>query len=266
MSEELAILYAKNFIQRRDVKAVQFANGAYSPDTRLEHLGHHGPHGFTMDHLDAHLAGTSTYGHYLLDAEDNARMFCYDLDLKTEGFWVPMTEGETWPDPIAYNPREAWQERHAESRAWVKTQMGMLARKLCAAIQKELNIGTAAAYSGNKGLHIYGFTGVMPAQQIRAAAHYVLLASDDWVLERGQHIYQYKLQDPVMGYPNFNLEVYPKQDSLENKDLGNLLRLPLGRNLKSEDPTFFLDLRTAPGEMVPHPDPVGLLTSGDPFA
>ena len=69
-----------------------------------------------------------------------------------------------------------------------------------------------------------------------------------------------------MGYPNFDLEVYPKQDSLADKDLGNLLRLPLGRNLKNPaDPTFFLDLTTPPGVMVPHGNPVQLLETGDPY-
>lgn len=226
--------------------------------------------GFQMHHLLNHLQGSATYGHYLLDADSNCRMFCFDIDLKTEGFYLPIESvADENVQPIPMNPREAWLDRAHLSRGWTKTQMGMLARKLVSTIQKELDgviQGTAAAYSGNKGIHVYGFTGPLPASQVRAAAHYVLECTDDWELERGQHIYRYKLQDPFLGYPNFNLEVYPKQDDLDNKDLGNLLRLPLGKNLKNaNDPTFFLDLTTAPGVMKPHPNPVKLLETGDPY-
>lgn len=281
MNNELAILFAKRFIQRRDVKAVQLSFGdkvIYTPDHKIKDINdnsHHGPVGFKMEHLHHHLDGSATYGHYLLDNESHARMFCYDIDLKESGYYVPLAnyqEGmseEAWTEagkPLPFNPREDWLNRAHPGRPWIKTQMGMLARKLTASISKELGIGCAAAYSGNKGIHVYGFTGPLPAEQVRAAALYALEATDDWELERGQHIYRFKLQDPELGYPNFNLETYPKQDNLDDKDLGNLLRLPLGKNLKNPvDPTFFLDLTTAPGVMAPHKDPVRLLETGNPF-
>lgn len=285
MNHELAVLFAKRFIQRRDVKAVQVAlpdRIIYMPDREMkpQHIGRHAPLGFLMDHLYAHLDGSATYGHYLLDNEDNTRMFCFDIDLKQNdddftGYYMPLipwdgvqpeAEWEASQLPVAFNPREDWLNRAHPSRPWLKMQMGMLARKLTAAIQRELNIPCAAAYSGNKGIHVYGFTGPLPAIQVRAAALFVLEATNDWELERGHHIWRYKLQDPALGYPNINLEVYPKQDSLAEKDLGNLLRLPLGKNLKNPlDPTFFLDLTTPPGVMQPHPNPVRLLENGNPY-
>lgn len=284
MNNELASLFAKRFIQRRDIKAVQLAlrdKVIYTPDREMKHLGNHGPVGFLMPHLHAHLSGEATYGHYLLDTDNQCRMFCFDIDLKQNddnftGSYIPMTsyeegtmteeEWEAQNQPIALNPREDWLNRAHPGRPWLKMQMGMLARKLVSSIQKELGLGCAAAYSGNKGIHVYGFTGSLPAEQVRAAAHYLIESTDDWEPERGQHIYRYKLQDPFLGYPNFNLEVYPKQDSLDSKDLGNLLRLPLGKNLKNPgDPTFFLDLTTPPGVMAPHKNPVQLLATGDPY-
>lgn len=284
MSKELALLIADRFIQRRDIKAVQLAlpdKVIYMPDREMKHLGAAEPLGFYGRHIMAHLEGSMTYGHYLLDADDMCRTFCFDVDLKQNddnftGHYVPMhpfiegsmteQEWEQLNAPIPFNPRVDWLDRSHPSRSWIKTQMGMLARKLVSTIQKELNLPCAAAYSGNKGIHVYGFTGPLPAEQVRAAAHYLIECTDDWELERGQHIYRYKLQDPALGYPNFNLEVYPKQDSLGDKDLGNLLRLPLGKNLKNPaDPTFFLDLRAPVGKMVPHPDPLKLLTTGDPY-
>ena len=287
MSDELAVLLAKRFVQRRDVKAVQMIvknRVIYMPDRNMEHPGRYGPVGFKMPHLKQHLAGQATYGHYMLDTDDQARLFAFDVDLKKTGFYVPMTpfqdgmveqEWEAANQPIALGDpknekdqslRNAWGDRRHPARPFIKTQMGMIARRLVGAIQETLGIPCAAAYSGHKGIHVYGFTGPMPAEQVRAAAHYVIESTDDWTLERGNHIYMHRLQDPALGYPNFNIEVYPKQDTLDEKDLGNLMRLPLGRNLQAPDPTFFIDLNTPVGVLTPHPNPVKLLELGDPYA
>jgi len=283
LNNELAVLYAKRFIQRRDVKAVQFSNGGYSPDRELKHIGNHGPLGFQMDHLRAHLNGKATYGHYLLDNDDNARLFAFDIDLQKTGFYVPMTQWDgsqpeaDWEaaqspvklgDPLDRSDntlREAWLDRASPARPWLKYQMGILARRFCRVIEEQTNLPCAAAYSGNKGIHVYGFTGPMNAADIREAALFVLDYMDEWEPIRGQHIFGHKIDNPLVGYQNYSVEVFPKQDSLDGKDLGNLMRLPLGRNLKSPDPTFFLDLKTAPGVMAPHADPVALLESGNAF-
>jgi len=283
LNQELALLIGKRFIQRRDIKAVQIAlrdRVIYMPDREMKHLGQDAPLGFLVPHLHRHLEGLSTYGHYLLDHEDNCRVFTFDIDLKSNddnftGYYIPtpttgavLTE-EEWEQhsaPVAFDPRSSWADRAHPSRNWLKLQMGMLARKLVSGIQENLGIKCAAAYSGNKGIHVYGFFETpVQAAVARRAANLVLNASQEWELARGQQEWKYSLDDPFLGYPNFSLEVYPKQDSLDGKDLGNLVRLPLGRNLKSPDPTFFLDLTTPPGVMQPHPDPVRLLTEGDPY-
>lgn len=279
MSNPLVPLFAKRFVQRRDVKAVQFTSGAYSPDRELRSLGSHGPLGFKVEHLEAHLAGTATYGHYLLDTDDQARVFAFDIDLEKVGTWcdIPPFEGvdpsisdedyEKLVTTHECNPRELWSDRSAlGARKWYKMQMGLLARNFAKVITKDLELPCAAAYSGNKGIHVYGFTGPMPAVEVRAAAHLALGIMDEWDPKRGNNFFQHRVSDPMIGYPSFSVEIYPKQDSLGGKDLGNLMRLPMGRNLKSSDPCFFLDLTTPAGVMAPHPDPVRLLESGDPWA
>jgi hypothetical protein len=267
MSDTLAALIGGRFIQRRNFKAVQFSNGSWSPDRELKHLGDMAPLGFKLPHIEQHLAGTHTYGHYLIDDEDMCRVFAFDLDLETSGYYC-LLDGEPW-EPIECNPRVEWLNRASPARPWLKTQMSVLARKLISAIQEHLGTPCAAAYSGSKGIHVYGFTKEMepnPAELVRDGAKFVLDATGDWELFRGTSFYKHKLQDPALGYPNFTLEIYPRQSTLEGKDLGNLLRLPLGRNLKSTDPCFFLDLNTPVGALVPHSNPVALLSSGNPFA
>lgn len=280
MNRELAIQIGGKFIQRRDVKAVQVPRigdqvGAYMPDRELRNTGQHAPLGFNLEHIEAHLAGERTYGHYLLDENDLARCFVLDIDLQKSGFYCPMPSWEegmtdevfdiaTTPIPLP-DLRSAWLDRAHPARNWLKYQMGMLARRFTSIITEQLGIGSAAAYSGNKGIHVYGFTGPIAASEVRAACLYVLEVMDEWELIKGQHFFGHRVSDPALGYQNFSIETFPKQDSLDGKDLGNLVRLPLGRNLKSPDPTFFIDLKTPPAVLAPHSDPVALLTSGNPY-
>lgn len=285
LHDELIVLIADRFIQRTDVKAVQLKfpdKEIYTPDREIkpERLGPYAPLGFRGRHILQHLNGEATYGHYMLDSDSMCKMFAFDIDLEVNsdtftGYYMPHAEWqegvseEAWEQqcaPVAFNPRQAWLERDPASRPWTKMQMGILARRFVNAIQKETGLPCAAAYSGSKGIHVYGFTGPMPAEQVRAAAVYVIESTGDWRLAKGHSIYKHKVQDPDLGYPNFSVEVYPKQGSLDGKDLGNLMRLPLGRNLKSEDPCFFLDLNTPAGVMAPHQNPAKLLATGDPYA
>ena len=269
MTEELENWIAKRFIQRRDVKAVQFKNGAYSPDYKLEHPGHHAPMGFAREHLAAHLAGTSTYGHYVLDADSKCRVITFDIDLVDDfsGTWCDMLKVYQEEEPvfIGVNPREVWQNRDMiDARNWLKYQFKMLATKFCSAFV-EMGLPTAAAYSGSKGIHVYGFCDPMDAKEAFEGAELALAMIDEFEPYKGSHTFIHRNTDPWSGYRNMTVEVYPKQESLEGKTLGNLLRLPLGRNLKSEDPTFFLDLDCPMVEFKPHPDPVRLLREGNPF-
>lgn len=293
MSEELVNLIAKKFIQRRDVKAVQFSSGAYVPDVELKNPKPHEPFGFKRSHIESHINCEATYGHYLLDTEGKCRVFAFDIDLEKSkydengnqvepgGFWVdtPPFDG-TMSDsisneefdklctPYPCDPRKIWHDRRqVAARKWYKTQMGMLARNFATIISRDIGIPCAAAYSGNKGVHVYGFTGSLDANEVREAAMMALDISDQWEPSRGKNFFRHKLQDPTLGYPSFSLEVFPKQDSTSGtKGYGNLMRLPLGKNLKAPDnPTFFIDLNTPVSELSPHSDPVALLESGDPY-
>lgn len=277
--EDVAVQFAKRFIQNRDTKAIQFDNGDYVPDFKMRDQRRHGL-GFTMDHLSAHLEGRETYGHYLLDNQSQARMFAFDIDLEKEGTYCvyPNFTGAAMAEvtnqqfdenvkvygPV--NPRELWLQREqVQAREWYKRQMMRLVHKFTRATL-ELGVPAAAAYSGGKGVHVYGFTGPMPADEVRAAADLVMAQLDEFELWKGKHFFRHKNLDPITGFGNFSVEVFPKQVDLEGKNLGNLMRLPLGRNRKSQDPTFFLDLKAPAEVMRPHPNPVQLLESGNPYA
>lgn len=263
LEKELANLLAKHFIARPDVKAIQYADGSWSPHTDTgKRDGARIP--WKRDHIVAHLKGEATFGHYLLNTNDQCKLFCFDIDLKTSGFYPEgWNEGEISGITHSFNPREAWRDRRHPARAFMKWQFRIVAHRLMSAIE-DLGVKTVAAYSGNKGIHVYGLTGPIAAYDAREAAHIVLENLDMFELERGEHIYRFKNSDPLEGFPNLSLEVYPKQDSLEGKDLGNLLRLPLGKNLKAKDPTFFIDM-TAPMGVLEPMDPIFALTATSPW-
>jgi hypothetical protein len=279
---ELHDLIAKKFVMRKDVKAIQRADGTYNPDRSK----------WTRQDFRDHVAGNKTFGHYICDENSQVKLFVFDIDLRTGLDKNGNVSGEcTWvefpdlSDPMAFNypgadeafakatiahpstPRRDWHDRKHPGRSWYKLQLRTMAETLTQAIKKELDIPTLTAYSGNKGLHVYGFTGEMSAEDARAGALIALEAAGEAILEagefvatKGNHFYQYSSDDPVYGYKNLEIEVFPKQTTMDGKDLGNLVRLPLGRNLKNpKDPCFFLDQRAPLNSIVPHPDPVGLL-------
>lgn len=263
MSDELITLISRRFIQRRDVKAQQSNSGAWTP-VREGQPPVDLP--WRKSDLVSHLAGEQTFGHYLLDQDSNCKLFAFDLDLTKTGHWHELDVENENPPLHELNPREAWLDRGHPARPFLKSQMRMLSNQLAKAIKDLLDIPCAVAFTGYKGMHVYGFTGSVPAKDAREAATIVLDSVGCWTPSRGKAFYSHTSTDPLDCYDNFSLEVFPKQDTLDGKDYGNLMRLPLGRNLKAPaNPTFFIDSKAAYVELRPHPDPVALLESGNPW-
>lgn len=286
---ELHDLLAKKFVQRKDVKAVQTAEGYY-PERRIVNGVQENVKWTRTDFLD-HVNGTRTFGHYLSDRDSLVKLFVFDIDLEKKGTWVERPDLSTAPDDaftgphsdawLAHSevvhestPRVDWLNRRHPGRQWYKGQLRTMAEMLSSSIHKELGLQVACAYSGNKGLHVYGF---LPepthASKARSGALLALEAASDtfssegeFVPFKGTNFYRYNNDDPVTGFMNLSIEIFPKQDSMDGKDLGNLVRLPLGTNLKNpKDPTFFLDQRAPHDSLVPHPDPVALLLGKSPW-
>ncbi len=276
-NEQLAQLLAKRFVQRKDVKAIQWGNGEYRPIRQP----------WKMKDFRDHVAGQQTYGHYTCDSDGFTKLIIFDIDLEKEGTWVetPTDEQLAMIETDAQfmnsitvhpaSPREDWHDRRHPGRSWYKLQMRTIIDALCSAVHKQLNLQTCAAYSGNKGCHVYAFfEEPVPAVTARQSALFVLemagkLLSPNFGFEplKGKNFFKHMETDPYYSLQNFTVEIFPKQDSMINKDLGNLVRLPLGRNLRNpKDPTFFIDQREAQTKLVPHPDPVGLLTTGNPYS
>lgn len=275
---ELPMLLARMFVARTDVKAVQDSAGAYRPDRSR----------WTRRDFRDHVAGTKTFGHYVCDQDSNTKVIVFDIDFEKEGLWVEhpdvsqspadITEANAWYDQHVQlhqsNPRGDWTNRRHPGRQYYKTCLRTMVEMISSAVQKQLEIPVVSAYSGNKGAHVYGLLGELtPAAEARAGAllalEYAATAfsnTDKFVATRGSNFYKHTSEDIRLGLQNLSVEIFPKQESMDGKDLGNLVRLPLGVNLKNpKDPCFFIDQRAPHTELVPHPDPHALLVSGNPW-
>lgn len=260
LSDAVANLIAQKFIQRKDVKAIQFADGSWMPHTVTgKHDGARLP--WKRPDLLAHIEGQRTFGHYLLDADSMTKLFAFDVDLEKNdertgfvGVWED-DEGQVHE----FDPREAWQDRKHPARPYMKIQFREISHRLMRGVYETLGLPCAAAYSGGKGIHVYAFTGIISATEAREGAQIVLDALGGFEATRGTNFFKHSK------WHNLSIEVFPKQANLDGKDLGNLMRLPLGRNLKSKDPTFFIDMTSPLGEMRPV-DPEWALTTSNPWA
>lgn len=260
LETEIADLIFSRFIARSDVYSRQLLTGEYNPvNAPLNAIK-------VLEHLRAE----ATYGHYLLDG-DQTNLFAFDIDFRDgAGNWVQEADLTQMPMEYVSDPeasqwfaqnsliypepdlRAAWKNRAHPGRAWFKRQMRQMVEELTCRIRDDLGLATAAAYSGNKGVHVYGFTGRIPAGEAREAASLVLQSWGKFQLKSGSNFYEDKSPGWYSNFGNFEIEVFPKQDSVKPGSYGNLMRLPLGRNHKNvSDPTFFLDQSTAHDSIYP---------------
>lgn len=213
----LDALIGKLFIERRDVKAIQKQGGVYNPVKSK----------FTRTDIQDHLSAKHTYGHYLIDpTTNNCRIFCFDIDL-CDGY------------------RQEFRSKDEERIGWLTAELRCFGQGLAAKIEELLEIDTVQVFSGNKGVHVYGLTGSIPAKTAREAAYGVLTSWDSTMKpKRGDQFWQ------LPAYPELEVEVFPKQDTV-GEGYGNLLRLPLGVNQKSGRPSFIYDTTAPLWDFVP---------------
>lgn len=249
--DELAVLLGKRFIERRDVKAIQFSGG-YAPVRACTRNRESGVYacgtddcqhfvGWKMSDLRQHVEGTQSFGHYMVSPEGQTKLFAFDLDLKKEGYYIEFEEDKVLGGGTPCNPRELWQTQPDHPACeYFRMQLRCLAEGLAMRVHHMFDgeFPVAIAYSGGKGLHVYGFTGSVSAKEARQTALEVLRNKGGFVPIKGENFWQHDTH-----FNNIEIEVFPKQESLEGKDFGNLMRLPLGKNLKTGQRSYFLDCR-----------------------
>lgn len=280
---ELAKLFAQKFIARPDVYAIQHTDGSWQPVQGRNHDGSPGEYlRIGMPQLLDHINGRKSYGHYLLSEKDECKFFAFDIDLekplKTDNpayqpILLPSFKTGTDWRPESFepgNPREVWANPRAlkVQRQFLTHQLRTIANRFAREIWQLLNIPVAISYSGSKGMHVYGFTGLVPAEVAREGALMVIESMGTIEPLRGNNFFRHKqseVADPVADYPQLSIEVFPKQGTLnDGKKLGNLMRLPTGINLKG-DRAYFIDMRDTRTVDFEERDPIEALTTADPW-
>lgn len=262
MTDALDVLLAKRFIARRDRKAIQADDGAYSPHIKpgtkqddKQYLA------WKMTDLQDHLNGNKTFGHYMVSPEtQNVKLFAFDIDLTKEGVWVQFKEDKLMEGGASCNPREMWSTgTDPEWRPRLTVELRCMAEGLAAKIvhMTDNSFPVALAYSGNKGVHVYGFTGEIPAAEARQLAIETLKSFNCFEPFRGDNFWRHKTL-----YRNLDIEIFPKQDHVDPDNFGNLMRLPLGINRKSGQEGFFFDPKATNLEEFRKLDPLVALGEG----
>lgn len=279
---EIAATIGKLFVQRRDVKAVQ-----------NEHTGiwSRRDESIKMGDVVAHVLGKKSVGHYLIDPETNkCRVFALDIDIidskmdtlkdnpdptlraKYVAQYFPMNPSGPGYQLTEYNPRIGWFDRAHPARLWTKRALSIVAAEISLVIMDDLGLPCLVSYSGNKGLHVYavlhedlGGPGPIAAEDAREGAILALEKTGMFTPGKGKNFYKAINQDPIEGFPQLEVEVFPKQGTVGPGGYGNLMRLPLGRNFKSEkDRSFFMDFTQYPYGFAPI-DPLVAMMRCNPF-
>jgi len=150
-----------------------------------------------------HLRGLKTYGIYLLQQDSHVRLAVIDADLAPRLRDAPLKG----PD-----------------RDLLQREKNYLLKRLTE-LSSRHGLPALVEFSGGKGFHFwYFFAEPVAAATARAALQ--------------------QLVKTIAGDLScFNLEVFPKQDRLDGKGLGNLVKLPLGLHRLSGRQSFFLHLK-----------------------
>jgi hypothetical protein len=228
--DEIAIakLIGKRFIARTDAKAEQLADGAYN---KLDVP-------WTLDDILDHIRGHKTYGHYLGTPDKQMTKLCaYDLDV--------VKEPVTIKGHLCESPRDAIQDPRDPNHYEIMKQLKFMADGLAVRLERvasaaDIPMSVAIAFSGAKGVHVYGwFDEPVPVKTARYLAKMTLERFQCFKPKRGEISWQH-----VEHYEAIEIEVFPKQDKVNATGYGNLMRLPLGRNRKTGGRGFFM--RTTP--------------------
>ena len=154
----------------------------------------------TPNDIEEHLSGRKTYGIYLLEADSSVRTGVIDIDL-------------------AASYRESRKMR--EHRALIRREAEYLLKRI-ADIASEAGLRFLAEVSGGKGYHFwFPVSSPVNARDMRTCLNSVA-------------------NQVKADVTCFSLEVFPKQDSLKGRRLGNLVKLPLGIHRVTGKPSWLL--------------------------
>ena len=156
----------------------------------------------TIEDIQEHLKGFKTYGIYLLRSDNTVKLAVIDVDITPE-----------------FRQK---QKLTAQDKDILRRERNYLLTRIPELSQKA-GFKPLIEFSGGKGYHFwYFFREPVPASTARRLLNPIVL----------------QLNKDISV---FHLELFPKQDKLQGKGFGNLVKLPLGIHRVSGRQSYFLD-------------------------
>lgn len=184
-----------------------------------------------LDDIRDHLKGHKTYGIYLMQPDNRVNVGVIDIDIVS-----------------SFRGRKLTGTERDQLRREGIFLLGRI-KELAAQYKME----GIAEFSGGKGYHFW-----YPVRESVEAK---------WMRRGLQNIVDQIKNDVSC----FNFEVFPKQDKVSGKGMGNLVKLPLGIHRKTGKPSYFLDCADRSTEpqleflkQTPLIDPATLRKNGSP--
>jgi len=239
MVREAASLMGKLFVNRRDVKAV------YRPDHSGKwHWTAH-PFPYTMPDFSEHLLGKHCLGTYLLNPDNTVKFMVFDIDIaKTGKYWrcydidqiVDLEDrGYGFDMDLREGPLEAaLHDPTADAHRWVRIILLDCIRRLCQLVRTEIDQIPVTVITGGGAHVIVPLPAPIAAEMTRAVGQEIVRR-----LPTATRIN--KMFWSYGGLGELTIEVFPKQDTLEGKDYGNLIRLPYGWHHEAGIRTYSID-------------------------
>lgn len=159
----------------------------------------------TIEHIQEHLKGEKTLGVYLLNKNSMSQLICFDIDYQAT------KEDEVLPATLLMN-EETIEKLNNFAKLLIK-------------IAAESGLKLFPEKSGYKGMHLWAFfSEPVPARLLRCIAKAITEKAN------------------IPG--EFKIDLFPAQDYLTGKGLGNLVKVPLGIHRKTLGRAILLEPTT----------------------
>lgn len=242
MVREAAALMGKLFINRPERKAI------FKPDFQGSWHWSAFDESFKMGDFREHLTGQHCLGTYLLGLDSTVKFFAYDLDLAKATKYLPcftLEEVDAYDiankceDGITIEATDGNLEAALHAPAdpahrWACIMVQSWLQLLKKHVKESLGLDSLPVVSGGGGHLFVPLPEPMPAIEARSAAIEILLTIPG--VTKVNDIF-----NKVGPFNELSIEVFPKQDTLDGKDYGNLLRLPFGWHYEAGIRTYSID-------------------------
>jgi len=242
MVREGASLLGQLFISRRDAKAI------YRPDHKNVWHWTSVPEKYTMGDFAEHLTGQHCLGTYLLAPDSTVSFLAFDLDLaKHSKYWkcydieqILALEEQQYGFDLDVAEGDLESSLHvptAEPHRWARIVLLETVRLIERAVKKQWGMNSLTVITGGGAHVLVPFAEPQLAADARNAG--IGLLKEIGARKRNDMFFDFG------GLNELTIEVFPKQDTLDGKSLGNLIRLPFGWHHEAGIRTYSIDPEAA---------------------